>query len=131
MMHKGHWLVTCSLALGLYVGHPWAQSSLAQDRGSGKADAKAAATSKDKEKADIAAQKTCVVSGKSLGSMGAPIKLTVKDYLANDQDVYVCCQGCVAKVKKEPAKYLANLRYNGARLAQKSDERGWKAQGKC
>ncbi|MBI3467211.1 MAG: TRASH domain-containing protein [Planctomycetes bacterium] len=107
-------------------------SSEGQDRGAaGKADQKASAAAKEREKADIAAQKICLVSGKSLGSMGAPIKVTVKDQLKNDQDAYVCCKGCVAKVKKEPEKYLANLRYNGARLAQKRDEKAWKAQGKC
>ena len=108
-----------------------AQSSQGQDKGAGKADPKAAAAAKEREKADIAAQKNCVASNKSLGSMGAPIKVTVKDQLKNDQDVYVCCQGCVAKVKKEPEKYLASLRYNGARLAQKSDEKAYKVQSKC
>ena len=130
-MRRSRWFVTGSVVVGLAVGLV-AQSSLGQDKGAaGKADPKAAAAAKEREKADIAAQKTCVVSNKSLGSMGAPIKVTVKDYLANEQDVYVCCQGCVAKVKKEPDKYLANVRYNGARLAQKSDEKAYKAQGKC
>ena len=117
------------LGLGLSLV---AQSSPGQDKGAaGKGDSKAAASEKDREKEAIAAQKTCVVSNKSLGSMGAPIKVTVKDQLKNDQDVYVCCRGCVAKVKKEPEKYLAAVRYNGARLAQKSDEKAYKAQGKC
>ena len=125
MMRAIRWFVTGSVVLGLALGLV-TQSSVGQDKGSGKTDPKAAAAAKEREKADIAAQKTCVVSNKSLGSMGAPIKVTVKD-----QDVYVCCQGCVAKVKKDPDKYLANLRYNGARLAQKADEKAWKAQGKC
>ena len=129
-MRASRWFATGSVVLGLALSVV-AQSSMGQDKGAaGKADPKAAAA-KEREKADIAAQKTCVVSNKSLGSMGSPIKVTVKDYLSNEQDVYVCCQGCVAKVKKEPDKYLANLRVNGARLAQKSDEKAYKAQGKC
>ena len=129
-MLRSRWFVTGNVVLGLALGLV-AQSSQGQDKGAGKADPKAAAAAKEREKADIAAQKNCVVSNKSLGSMGAPIKVTVKDYLANEQDVYVCCQGCVAKVKKEPQKYLASVRYNGARLAQKSDEKAIKAQRKC
>jgi len=118
--------VVLGLALGLVV-----QSSTGQEKGTGKADPKALASAKERERADIAAQKTCVVSGKSLGSMGAPIKVTVKDFLANEQDVYVCCQGCVAKVKKDPDQSLAKLRYNNARLAQKSDRDAYRSQGKC
>ena len=131
MMRRSLWFVTVSLVFSLALGLV-AQSSLGQDKGAaGKGDSQAAAAPKKREKANIAAQKTCVVSNKSLGSMGAPIKVTVKDYLANEQDVYVCCQGCVAKVKKEPDKYLANVRYNGARLAGKADEKAWKAQANC
>ncbi len=131
-MHATRLFVTGGLMLSVSLG-VWTGIALSDDghdhAKKGKADPKAAA--KEREKADIAAQKTCVVSNKSLGSMGAPIKVTVKDFLANEQDVYVCCQGCVAKVKKEPDKYLANVRYNGARLAQKSDEKTYTAQGKC
>ncbi|MFQ5734648.1 MAG: hypothetical protein ACE5KM_22165 [Planctomycetaceae bacterium] len=50
-------------------------------------------------------QKTCPVRDKPLGSMGKPIKVTVKD-----QDVFVCCDGCVDSVKNEPDKYLAKLK---------------------
>lgn len=117
-MRNGRWLVTrgfvVSVALGL-----WAQSSVGQNKGGGASD-------RSKEKEVIAAQKNCPVSGKSLGSMGAPIRTTVKD-----QDVYVCCRGCIARLQKEPDKYLANLRYNGARLAQNADEKAWKSQATC
>ena len=136
-MKVSRWFVGGSLVVALSLG-AWVGLARSDDnpkqsgKSAGKEDAKsAAAAAKDREKADIAAQKNCVVSNKSLGSMGAPIKVTVKDQLKNDQDVYVCCQGCVAKVKKEPDKYLAAVRYNGARLAQKSDEKAYKAQAKC
>jgi hypothetical protein len=47
-------------------------------------------------------QKTCPVMGDALGEMGAPIPVPVKG-----QTVYVCCKGCVAKVQRDPDKYLA------------------------
>jgi hypothetical protein len=47
-------------------------------------------------------QKTCPVMGDVLGEMGEPIPVVVKG-----QTVYVCCKGCVAKVQRDPDKYLA------------------------
>lgn len=55
-------------------------------------------------------QKTCPVSNNLLGSMGTPIKVTVKG-----RDVYLCCAGCKAKFLKDPDTYLAKL----AKQAQK------------
>lgn len=46
-------------------------------------------------------QRTCPVNGEPLGSMGKPIKVEV-----SGRTVFVCCQGCVNAVKKNPAKYL-------------------------
>lgn len=47
-------------------------------------------------------QRFCVVMNDSrLGSMGTPIKVTVKD-----QPVFVCCKGCVKKALKDPEKTL-------------------------
>ncbi len=51
--------------------------------------------------------KTCAVSGEDLGSMGEPF-----DYIHQPADqparlVRMCCDGCVKKFKKDPAKYLA------------------------
>lgn len=52
--------------------------------------------------AAIARQKLCPVSGKPLGSMGAPVSVDV-----NGQRLFVCCAGCVGKVKANPARYAA------------------------
>lgn len=52
------------------------------------------------------AQKTCPVGGEALGSMGTPIKVTVKD----DQAIFVCCKGCIDTVKEDPEKYLAKIK---------------------
>lgn len=59
-----------------------------------------AAVGKD-DKALIARQKVCPVSGEKLGGMGDPIKL-----LVDGHPVYLCCPGCVAKVKHDPETYL-------------------------
>lgn len=49
-------------------------------------------------------QKVCPVSDQPLGSMGKPIKVTVKG-----QDVLLCCSGCESQIKENPEKYLAKL----------------------
>jgi len=49
-------------------------------------------------------QRTCPVSGELLGSMGKPYKVTVKG-----RTVFLCCEGCEAKIKKDPDKYLEKI----------------------
>ena len=59
---------------------------------------------------------TCVVSGEKLGSdMGEPI-----DIVYGNRLVRFCCEGCIGKFKKDPAKHLAKI---GAAVieAQKAD----------
>lgn len=46
----------------------------------------------------------CVVSGEKLGSMGKPYVITHEG-----REVRLCCQGCEADFKKDPAKYLKKL----------------------
>lgn len=53
----------------------------------------------------IKAQRVCPVSGKSLGSMGMPIKVT-----RGDRSVFLCCQGCLGKVTANPDQYLGAAR---------------------
>jgi len=56
-----------------------------------------------KDRAAAEAQKYCAIANKNfLGSMGAPIKLELEG-----KSVYVCCKGCVAKAKADPAGTLA------------------------
>jgi hypothetical protein len=50
------------------------------------------------------AQKICPVTDQALGSMGTPIKVTVEG-----RDVFVCCQGCVDKLKDKFDEYVAKL----------------------
>ena len=47
---------------------------------------------------------TCPVSGEKLGEMGPPASI---DY--QGKKVAFCCDSCIAKFQKEPAKYLAKL----------------------
>jgi hypothetical protein len=49
-------------------------------------------------------QKICPVSGQPLGSMGVPVKVTVKD-----RDVLLCCEGCRGSIVEDPDTYLAKL----------------------
>jgi len=50
------------------------------------------------------AQGVCPVSNEPLGSMGMPLKVTVKD-----RDVFLCCDGCKGKIEKDPDTYLTKL----------------------
>ena len=50
-------------------------------------------------------QKTCVVSGNELGSMGKVITKTHEG-----QEVKFCCKPCIKKFDANPAKYLSKLK---------------------
>jgi len=47
---------------------------------------------------------TCVVSGEKLGGMGRPV-----EYVHGTRLVRLCCGGCVAKLEKDPASFLAKI----------------------
>lgn len=49
-------------------------------------------------------QKVCPVTDEPLGSMGTPVKVTVKD-----RAVFLCCDSCEDELKADPDKYLAKL----------------------
>lgn len=49
----------------------------------------------------IAKQATCPVMDEPLGSMGGPVKVMV-----GEKPIFLCCKGCIKKVKAEPEKYL-------------------------
>jgi Cu(I)/Ag(I) efflux system membrane fusion protein len=51
------------------------------------------------------AQRLCPMSGESLGSMGKPVKLTVKG-----QVVFVCCKGCMDDALADPDKTLGKVK---------------------
>ncbi|MGA2034082.1 MAG: efflux RND transporter periplasmic adaptor subunit [Thermoguttaceae bacterium] len=47
------------------------------------------------------AQRLCPVTGAALGSMGVPVKITLRG-----QTVFLCCKGCVGKAKRSPDEML-------------------------
>jgi YHS domain-containing protein len=49
-------------------------------------------------------QRLCPVTGEELGSMGPPIPVN-----ASGRTIQVCCEACVAAVKRNPAKYFAKV----------------------
>ena len=50
------------------------------------------------------AQAICPVTGTTLGSMGVPVKITLRG-----KPVYLCCKSCVGKAKRDPDGILKNL----------------------
>ena len=50
------------------------------------------------------AQAMCPVTGVALGSMGVPVKITLRG-----KPVYLCCQGCIGKAKRDPDGTLKKL----------------------
>jgi hypothetical protein len=59
---------------------------------------------KQTDKELIAEQKTCPVTDQTLGSMGKPVKVVVKD-----RTVFLCCAACKKKLLADPDKYLKKL----------------------
>jgi uncharacterized protein (TIGR03000 family) len=62
------------------------------------------------------AQRFCAVQeGVRLGSMGVPVKVTVKG-----QPVFLCCTGCEDKAKADPDRALEKVRKSKAKKAAPS-----------
>lgn len=61
----------------------------------------------------VDAQEWCPITKMRLGSMGAPIKITLKD-----QAVFLCCNECVDKARADPDKTLAEVAKLKERKAQ-------------
>jgi hypothetical protein len=72
-----------------------------------------AKTLTDADRLQMQVQKICPISGEDLGSMGKPLKAKM-----GEQDVYLCCKGCVGKQA-------------GAEHWQKIQDNLAKAQGTC
>lgn len=56
------------------------------------------------DKALIARQKICPVTGMDLGSMGAPSRMVVRG-----RTVFLCCEGCQPMVEDDPDTFLAKI----------------------
>lgn len=62
----------------------------------------------------------CPVSGKPLGSMEGMKKVAVKD-----REVFICCEGCEAELKKDPKPYLdllADIQMELGKLSKEDQE---------
>jgi len=59
----------------------------------------------EEDRASAMKQHFCPVTGDMLGTMGEPIKVTVKD-----QVVWLCCEGCKKDLLADPAPYLEKLK---------------------
>ncbi len=70
----------------------------------GPAPARKAAVVKMEPSANYA-HRTCPVSGEELGSMGPAVA-----YRVGDTEVQLCCPSCVAKLEKDPEKYVEILK---------------------
>ena len=57
-----------------------------------------------KDRAIVEEQRYCPVTRATLGSMGAPVFVTV-----DQRRVAICCEGCQSQLEKEPSKYLGWL----------------------
>jgi Cu(I)/Ag(I) efflux system membrane fusion protein len=58
----------------------------------------------EEDRAAAKAQAICPVQGVPLGSMGVPVKITLRG-----KTVFVCCKGCVGKAKNDPEGTLKTL----------------------
>lgn len=58
----------------------------------------------DAERAAVKQQKTCPVSGETLGAMGKPVRVMV-----DGKEVWICCSACKEPLLKDPEKHLKKL----------------------
>ncbi len=83
---------------------------------SDKLRAARAGLSKD-DQALVEAQEYCPISSQRLGSMDAPVKVTIKD-----QPVFLCCKGCEKSAVGNPDGTLAKVADLKARVKNDHSE---------
>ena len=54
-------------------------------------------------------QADCPVTDLALGSMGKPVRVEVEGRI-----VFLCCQGCVDRLRTDPQKFLAKTAAGGS-----------------
>ncbi|MHB1033408.1 MAG: efflux RND transporter periplasmic adaptor subunit [Pirellulales bacterium] len=65
-------------------------------------------------------QGVCPVTGAALGSMGVPVKITLRG-----QPVFLCCKGCMGKAKRSPEEMLKKVaEFASTTRQQQSVKRG-------
>jgi hypothetical protein len=83
---------------------PSAESVVKKPIAKQKSKAPATPALSAEDRALVAKQKVCPVTGLDLDSMGGPIAVAVEG-----RRVFICCKGCESKLKQDPKKYLAPL----------------------
>jgi len=78
------------------------------------------------EQIAILRQRICPVSGKLIGSMGQPRKVTI-----DKRDIYLCCAGCESPLRKNPQVHLAKLEPTAPAKATKADATAIARQQTC
>lgn len=90
---------------GDHAGHDHGNHDHSEHAHGGDSDiAKALASLSAEDRAAVEKQKICPVTDEPLGSMGAPMKVSVKG-----RDVFICCEGCTDALNDEPDTFLAKL----------------------
>ncbi len=81
-------------------------ANMAMDAGQSDMDKMKAglATLSAEDRAAAEKQHVCPVSGKMLGTMGAPYEVEV-----DGRQVWLCCPGCEKQLREDPDKFLAKL----------------------
>ena len=94
-----------SVFLGCEKADPVAKNAAQPSTKEQQAIAEERAKLSPEDRALVEAQEWCVISEtERLGSMGAPIKLMIKE-----QPVFICCKGCERKAEANPDQTLAKL----------------------
>ena len=88
-------------AAALIGAGSWASADCGKCDGGHKGKADAAA----EKKVEVKAQTTCPIMGGKINK-----ELYVD---ADGSRIYVCCGGCIAKIKEDPAKAIAKIKANG------------------
>jgi hypothetical protein len=83
---------------------PSAESAVTKPITKTKSKAPAAPALSAGDRALVAKQKICPVTGLDLDSMGGPIAVAVEG-----RRIFICCKGCESKLKQDPKKYLVKL----------------------
>lgn len=100
--HLSLLIVACALVFTGCAGDPVTQTRKNTHGHGSVAMTQAPAPANDSR---VIGNKFCPVMGEPLGSMGKPVPVTV-----DGETLFVCCRGCVKKVKADPAKYFAIAR---------------------
>src|SRR5262245_61824189 len=100
-MHVIRWL-TLPILAGLLIGCAANDGGNSASSPSAENDIKASlAKLSDNDREAAEEQKFCAVkTNNRLGSMGVPVKITIKNKEGKDQDVFLCCKPCEKEARK-------------------------------